>query len=98
MIHQYTAFQKVDFKNDSTICYSQETHFKYNDIVRLKNDATILNINQKKVEVDILSHRTDFKVKEITKDQKGYFIMIKQRATLNTSAPINMVAKYVKRN
>ena len=36
MIHQYTAFQKVDFKNDSTICYSQETHFKYNDIGSLK--------------------------------------------------------------
>lgn len=27
--------------------------------------------------MDILSHRTDLKVKEITKDQKGYFIMIK---------------------
>lgn len=43
----------------------------------MKNDGTILNINQKKAEVDILSHRTDLKVKEITKDQKGYFIMIK---------------------
>ena len=36
MIHRYIEFQKVDFKNDSTICYSQETHFKYNDIDRLK--------------------------------------------------------------
>ena len=30
-----------------------------------------VSINQKKVEVDILSHRADFRVKKITRDWKG---------------------------
>ena len=68
-------------KQDPYICCLQETHFRLRDTYRLKVRAWEkvfhANGNQKKAGVAILiSDKTDFKIKSITRD-KGHYIMIK---------------------
>ena len=63
----------------------QETHFRHRDIYRLKVRGwkTIFhaNGNQKKAEVAILiSDKIDFKIKDITRDKEGHYIMIKDQS------------------
>ena len=72
----------MDAKKDPYICSLQETHFRPRDTHRLKVKGwkTIFhaNGNQKKAGVAILiSDKTDFKIKTITRDTEGYYIMIK---------------------
>ena len=60
----------------------QETHFKPRDIYRLKvrgwKKISHANGNQKKAGVAILtSDEIDFKIKTITRDKEGQYIMIK---------------------
>ena len=69
-------------KQDPYICCLQETHFRPRDTYRLKvrgwKKIFHDNGNQKKAEVAILiSENIDFKIKTITRDKEGHYIMIK---------------------
>ena len=69
-------------KQDPYICCLQETHFRLRDTYRLKvrgwKKIFHANGNQKKAGVAILiSDKIDFKIKTITRDKEGQYIMIK---------------------
>ena len=69
-------------KQDPYICCLQETYFRPRDTFRLKvrgwKKIFHANGNQKKAGVAILiSDKTDFKIKNVTKDKEGHYIMIK---------------------
>ena len=69
-------------KQDLCICCWQETHFRPRDTYRLKlrgwKKIFHANRNPKKAGVAILiSDKIDFKIKTITRDKKGHYIMIK---------------------
>ena len=67
---------------DPSICCLQETHFRPRDTYRLKvrgwKKIFHANVNQKKAGVAILiSDKLDFKIKNVTRDKEGHYIMIK---------------------
>ena len=69
-------------KQDPYICCLQETHFRTSDTYRLKvrgwKKIFHANGNQKKARVAILiSDKTDFKIKNVTRDKEGHYIVIK---------------------
>uniref|UniRef100_A0A8C6B7K9 exodeoxyribonuclease III n=1 Tax=Monodon monoceros TaxID=40151 RepID=A0A8C6B7K9_MONMO len=69
-------------KQDPHICCLQETHFRPRDTYRLKirgwKKIFHANGNQKKAGVAILiSDKIDFKIRTITRDKEGHYIMIK---------------------
>ena len=69
-------------KQDPSICFLQETHFRLRDTYRLKvrgwKKIFHANGNQKKAGVAILiSDKINVKVKTITRDKEGHYIMIK---------------------
>ena len=69
-------------KQDPSICFLQETHFRLRDTYRLKvrewKKIFHANGNQKKAGVAILiSDKIDFKIKNVTRDKQGRYIMIK---------------------
>ena len=69
-------------KQDPYICCLQESHFRLRDTYRLKvrgwKKIFHTNGNQKKAGVAILiSDKIDFKIKTMTKDKEGHYIMIK---------------------
>ena len=69
-------------KQDPSICCLQETHFRPNDTFRLKVRGwrTIYHANgqQKKARVAILiSDNLDFKIKTVSRDAEGHYIIIK---------------------
>ena len=69
-------------KQDRCICCLQETHFRPRDTYSLKvrgwKKIFHANGNQKKAGVPILiSDKIDFKIKTITRDKEGHYIMIK---------------------
>ena len=69
-------------KQDPSICCLQETHFRPKDTFRLKIRGwrTIYHANgqQKKAGVAILiSDNLDFKIKTVSKDAEGHYIIIK---------------------
>ena len=69
-------------KQDPYICCLQETHFRPRDTYRLKvrggEKIFHANGNQNKAGVAILlSDNIDFKIKAITRDKEGHYIMIK---------------------
>ena len=69
-------------KQDPYICCLQETHFRPRDTYRLKvrgwKKVFHANGNQKKAGVAILlSDKIDIKIKIITRDKEGHYIMIK---------------------
>ena len=69
-------------KQDQYICCLQETHFRPTDTYRLKvrgwKKTFHANGNQKKAGVAILiSDKIDFKIKTITRDKEGHYIIIK---------------------
>ena len=64
------------------ICCLQETHFRPRDTYRLKvrgwKKIFYANGNQKKDEVPtLISDKIGFKIKTITRDKEGHYIMIK---------------------
>ena len=69
-------------KQDLYICCLQETHFRPRGTYRLKvrgwKKIFYANGNQKKAGVAILiSDKIDFKIKTITRDREGHYIMFK---------------------
>ena len=70
-------------KQNPHICCLQETHFKPKNTYRLKvrgwKNKFHANGKQKKAGVAILiSDKIDLKIKEITRDKEGHYIMIKR--------------------
>ena len=77
--HRFTERMQ---KQDPYICCLQETHFRPKDTYRLKvrrwKKIFHVNGNQKKAGVAILiSDKMDFKIKNVTGDREGHYIMIK---------------------
>ena len=69
-------------KQDPHICCLQQTHFRPKDTYRLKvrgwKNIVHVNEKQKKAGVEILiSDKIDLKIKNITRDKEGHYIMIK---------------------
>ena len=69
-------------KQDPYIGCLQQTHFRHRDTYRMKvrrwKKIFHANGNQKKDGVAILiSEKIDFKIKTITRDKEGHYIMIK---------------------
>ena len=70
------------YKNKTHIYAIYETHFRPRDMYRLKvrgwKKTFHANGNQKKVRVTILfSEKTGLKIKSITRNKEGHYIMIK---------------------
>ena len=68
-------------KQDPYICCLQETHFRPKDTCRLKvrgwKNIFHTNGRQKKAGVAIISDKIDLKIKKITRDKEGLYIIIK---------------------
>ena len=75
-------------KQDPYICCLQETNFRTRDTYRLKvrgwKKIFHAEGNQKKAGVGILvSYKIDIKIKTITRDKEGHYIMINPRRRYN---------------
>ena len=71
-------------KQDPYICCLPETHFRLEDTYRLRGWKNLFRANgkQKKAGVAILiSDKIDLKIKNITRDKEGNYIMIKGSIT-----------------
>ena len=84
-------------KQDPYICCLQETHFRPTDTFRLKvkrwKKIFHANGNQKKPGVAIfISDKTDFKIKNVTSDKEGHYIMIKGSIQEEDITVINIYA------
>ena len=84
-------------KEEPYICCLQETHFRPRDTYRLKvrgwKKIFYANGNQKKAGVAILiSDKTDFKIKTITRDKEGHYIMIKRSIQEEDMTIVNIYA------
>ena len=87
-------------KQDPYICCLQETHFRPRDTYRLKvrgwKKILHANGNQKKAVVAILiSDKIDFKIKTVTRDKEGHYIMIKWSIQGEGIIIVNMYAPNV---
>ena len=72
----------MDTKTNPYICCLQETHFRPRDTNRLKlrgwEKIFHANGNQKKAGIAfVISDKIGFKIKTITRDREGHYIMIK---------------------
>ena len=79
----------MDTKQDTHLCCLQETHFRPKDTYRLKvrgwKNTFHANGKQKKAGVAILiSDKIDQKIKNITRDREGHYIMIKESTKRKT--------------
>ena len=87
----------MDTKTRPYICCLQETHFRPRDTYRLKvrgcKEISHENGNQKKAGVAILiSDKIDFKIKTITRDKEGHYIMIKGSIQEEDITTVNIYA------
>ena len=72
-------------KQDLYICCLQETHFRPRDTYRLKvrgwKKVFHANGNQRKAVVTILiSDKIDFKIKTVTRDKEGHYLMLRDQS------------------
>ena len=84
-------------KEDPHICCLQETHLRPKDTYRLKvrswKNIFYANWKQKKAGVVILrSDKIDLKIKKITRDKEGHYIMIKGSVQEEDIAIVNIYA------
>ena len=84
-------------KQDPYICCLQETHFRPKDTHRLKvrGQKNIFHANgkQKKAGVAVLiSDKIDLKIKKITRDKEGHYIMIKTSTQEEDITIVNIYA------
>ena len=84
-------------KQNPSICCLQETHFRPRDTYRLKvrgwKKMFHANGNHKKAGVAILvSDKIDFKIKTVTKDKEGHYILIKGSIQEESITVINIYA------
>ena len=75
----------MDTKTRPFICCLQETHFSSRDTYKLKvrewKKIFHANGNQKKAKVAVfISEKIDFKIKTVTRDKEGHYIMIKDQS------------------
>ena len=87
----------MDTKQDPYICCLKETHFRPRDTYRLKvrgwKKIFHANGNQKKDGIAILiSDKIDFKIKTITRDKEGHYIMIKGSIQEEDITSVNIYA------
>ena len=96
-------------KQDPSICYLQETHFRPEDTFRLKVRGwrTIYHAtrSQKKAGVAILiSDKLDFKLKAVTRDEEGHYVIItgsihqEELTSINVYVPNMGAPKYIKQS
>ena len=68
-------------KQDPYICCLQETHFRPKDTYRLKvrwwKKIFHANGNKKRAGAILIPDKVDFKIKNVTRDKKGHYMMIK---------------------
>ena len=69
-------------KQDPYMCFLQETHFRPKDTYRLEargwKNIFHANGKQKKVGVaTLILNKVDLKIKNVTRDKEGHYIMIK---------------------
>ena len=94
-------------KQEPYICCLQETHFRPRDTYRLKvrgwKKIFHANGSQKKAGVTILiSDKIDFKIKTVTRDKEGHYVMIKGSiqeediTIINTYAPNIGAPQYIR--
>ena len=94
-------------KQDPYICRPQETHFKPQDtyILKMRGWKNIFHANgkQKKAGVAIfLSDKIDLKIKRITGDKEGHYIMLKGSTQeeditiVNIQAPNIEASQYIR--
>ena len=85
------------WKQGPYICYLQETHFRPKDSYRLKvrgwKNIFLANGKQKRAGVAILiSDKIDLKIKNITRDKEGHYIMIKGSIQEEDTTIVNIYA------
>ena len=85
------------YKNKTHIFCLQETHFRPKDTYRLKvrgwKNIFHANGNQKKAGVAILiSDKIDLKIKKITRDKEGHYVMIKESIQEEDITNVNICA------
>ena len=93
-------------KQDPYICCQQKTHFRPRDTYRLKvrgwKNIFHASGNEKKAGIEILiSDKTDFKIKTVTRDKEGHYIMIngsiqEDIRIINIYAPNIEAPQYIK--
>ena len=76
-------------KQDPYICCLQETQLRPKDTYRLKvrgwKNRFLATGKQKKVGVtNFISNKTDLKIKKITRDKEGHYIMTKDQSRRKT--------------
>ena len=87
----------MDTKTRPYICCLQATHFRRRDTYRLKvrgwKKIFHANGNQKKAGVAILiTDKIDFKIKNVTRDKEGHYILIKGSIQEENITIINIYA------
>ena len=88
--------------HDPTICCLQESHFKCNNIGKLKikelKKIYHTSVNQMKA----MSEKVDIRTRKLSKDRGGHYMIIKGSihqediATLNVNGPRGRAGKYVR--
>ena len=90
-------------KQDPYVCCLQETHFRLQDTYRLKvrgwKNIFHENGKQKKAEVTIfILDKIDLKIKKITRDKEGHYIMIKGSVQEEDITIVNIYAPNIGAN
>ena len=90
----------MDTKTRLSICCLQETHFRPRDTYRLKvrgwKKIFHANGNHKKAGAAILiSDKRDFKIKTVTRDKKGHYLMINGSIQEENKTIVNIYAPNV---